>query len=196
MKSYADEHIAYTFRKLMKKVPVDAIKVADIVDAGEINRKTFYYHFHGMEDLILWMVSKPFDRLDLRNSTAANWKSKVLLVANAIEEDKEFFVAVFQSKYEAAIFQQMKISSHRYIAEFIENCRQLESDRLGRAIELSDQTTQYIVDYYNNGVLSLIENWIQTGCAETSQGFVDVMDNLTKNTIFNVLEAFDGEDEG
>lgn len=41
--------IAFAFKELLLEKPLDKITVNDIAEKCEMNRQTFYYHFHDKE---------------------------------------------------------------------------------------------------------------------------------------------------
>lgn len=190
MAGYAQEHIYYTFIDLMSRSKLDDIRVNDIVEKGNINRKTFYYHFHGMEDLLKWCLSMQMSKLDLNDANETNWKEKTRQLIFMIEERKSFFTQLFESKYAASISGYLCTKLRPYIVIFIKNCIRKAEIIRGSAINIERKYFEYIVDYYLKGVVSLVEEWIQGGCSVSSDEFLNIIDNLTKNTIFNVIDAF------
>ena len=99
MARYAEEYTAMVFRELASEMPVDQIRVGDLIEKGKINRKTFYYHFHGIEDLIEWIVVKGIDSLPLSGADSFNWKDKMLLLLDLMERNRAFLSAVYVSRY-------------------------------------------------------------------------------------------------
>lgn len=62
--------LAESLKKAMKKKPFSKITVSELIADCNINRKTFYYHFEDIYDLLKWMfeeeainVLKHFDLL-------------------------------------------------------------------------------------------------------------------------------------
>ena len=43
--------IAYAFKELLLEKPINKITVSDIAEKCDINRQTFYYHFHDIIEL-------------------------------------------------------------------------------------------------------------------------------------------------
>lgn len=70
------------------------------------------------------------------------------------------------------------------------SCRQGEPVSRAAPIVIEAKFFNYIVDYYLKGTMSLVEEWIHGACEERPEDFLNIMDNLTKNTIFNVIDAF------
>lgn len=59
-------HIAENFKKLVVNQPAQCIYVRDIIQASEINRNTFYYHFSDKLDLIVWIFRTEFAEVMLQ----------------------------------------------------------------------------------------------------------------------------------
>ena len=49
--------IADKMRELMKRKPIEKIRVTEICEAADIERPTFYYHFKDKYDLVAWMFT-------------------------------------------------------------------------------------------------------------------------------------------
>lgn len=69
MALYTQDRLADTLKTLMREKPLDDITVQELVDRARVNRKTFYYHYHGISDLINWMyatrLSTRLDGIDI-----------------------------------------------------------------------------------------------------------------------------------
>ena len=60
--------LAESLRNLMRKKPLDKIKIHEIVDACGVNRQTFYYHFQDIYALVEWMYHHDAVELIERNN--------------------------------------------------------------------------------------------------------------------------------
>ena len=50
--------IADTYAALLKKKPLDKITVKELVEACQISRQTFYYHFSDVLEVLTWRVAQ------------------------------------------------------------------------------------------------------------------------------------------
>ena len=50
--------LATSLKNMLSKKTLDKITVKDIVDDCNLNRQTFYYHFHDTYALLEWMRSE------------------------------------------------------------------------------------------------------------------------------------------
>jgi AcrR family transcriptional regulator len=54
--------IAAMFLEMAKKKPVDKITVTDLVEACDISRQTFYYHFQDLLEVIEWLAQQALEK--------------------------------------------------------------------------------------------------------------------------------------
>lgn len=186
MAKYVEEFTAMTLRELMQEKPLDQIKVKDIIERGGINWKTFYYHFHGMEDLLKWMVSKALDGLPTDETTFANWAEQIMALIRLMEKHKAFLLPLSESRYAPVIRSYVYDRLRRYYENFVSNAIALYDT----PVSLSAIEFQCIVDYYLHAVMSVVERWFSAGCQEPCETLVGTIGKLTSYTIFNVLGAF------
>ena len=50
--------LSMSLKKLLSKTTLDNITIQDITNDAEVSRKTFYYHFQDIPDLICYMMEQ------------------------------------------------------------------------------------------------------------------------------------------
>ena len=50
--------LSMSLKKLLSKTTLDNITIQDITDDAEVSRKTFYYHFQDIYDLLDWTLQE------------------------------------------------------------------------------------------------------------------------------------------
>ena len=68
--------LAATLKQLLEKKSLDDITVKEIVEACEVNRQTFYYHFQDIYDLLGWFLEQ-----EARQALAGVGRAKLGLAA-------------------------------------------------------------------------------------------------------------------
>ena len=64
---------AIAFKELLLEKPLDKITVNDITEKCEMNRQTFYYHFHDILELTEWICEEDAERALKENRTYDTW---------------------------------------------------------------------------------------------------------------------------
>ena len=53
-----EKMFADTLKSLMEQMPLEKISIQRLADECRVNRKTFYYHFESIDDLLHWMLTR------------------------------------------------------------------------------------------------------------------------------------------
>ena len=74
--------IAYAFKELLLEKPLNKITVGDIAEKCDMNRQTFYYHFHDILELTEWICEGDAERAlketgPTRPGRRASWPSSI-----------------------------------------------------------------------------------------------------------------------
>ena len=69
--------LAESLKKFMKKKPFSKITVSELVTDCNINRKTFYYHFEDIYDLLKWMFEEDNLRHGLRRRKRSHYQLRL-----------------------------------------------------------------------------------------------------------------------
>ena len=85
--------IADCVKQLMKKKDIRKITIQDIMDATNMSRQSFYYHFKDIYDVLEWITQYDFtDRIACEEGqTMEEWALHVLHV---LEQERPFFERV------------------------------------------------------------------------------------------------------
>ena len=84
--------LSAALKELMNEQPFVKISVGDICERCEMNRKSFYYHFHDKYELVNWMF-----RHELQDALEANpQQDALLLLCTCLYNDVGFYRAALQ----------------------------------------------------------------------------------------------------
>ena len=68
------QELSLALKKLMESKPISRITIRELVEMCGVNRKTFYYHFEDIYDLLKWTLEQEalsfFDQYDLVNDNS------------------------------------------------------------------------------------------------------------------------------
>lgn len=90
-------NLASNLKKLMKEKALSKISISELVKKSNLNRKTFYYHFSGIEELFKWMLEDEAVHIvkdfDLNN----DYKNAILFVMDYVEGNVEILNCAYDS---------------------------------------------------------------------------------------------------
>lgn len=185
--------IAEALRRLMREKELDKITVQEIADAANVNKKTFYYHFHGIGDLICWMHTiEPYETINVEGVRPDNWIDMVQRFARRVQMDSEHITKVYYSSYGGALRQAVIRMFDRATDKYIRSIIVLYDEKFGQPLELTPLQLEYIVGYHAMALYGIVEKWFLRGMQDPVEDFmslVQMMNTLNNFSLFNALGA-------
>ena len=155
--------------KLLNDKHIEEITVSELCKQAEINRATFYRHYHTPHDILLEMEYDFIQRfyespIIERNKT--DLRKRVFYMCEFIYENKEM-VKLFFENYTNADFTLL---FQRYFSDYIENRAFLCKDRAMDKNQLQLMTTFWVY-----GIHGLINQWILKEIPETPEEIAEIL---------------------
>ena len=108
--------LADALKNLLERKPLAKITVSDIIRECGLNRKTFYYHFQDIHDLLKWMLNQEAIERIKSFSAAMEFEEGMLFLLKYIEENKHILNCVCDSLGSLEIKRGLN-QDFEYIAE-------------------------------------------------------------------------------
>lgn len=160
--------------ELMEERGFDGFTVNDLCARADINRGTFYNHYHDKDDLLASLEQELFDRLDSFQEQMAEMSLVTVVMLNAtkqplpllvdlfsyLHEQGDFLHAVLGPGGDASFGPRMRDSVCTNLIECILHERYRNSD---------DPFVGYYVAFFSNAYLGVIMRWLETGMQESPE---------------------------
>ena len=172
--------IMEAFEEILREKQIENINVKDITDKCGLNRKTFYYYFSDIDDL----MNKTFDyevKYYIKNvNSEISERSAVIGFFDMVYKNKEIIYHIYNSSrhehlttfIESVLFNAIREASERYKAEYNVTDRQLD---------LASQALAAIVSSY-------IIKWVDDGMETDIKALVDETYIITKGIMNFMVE--------
>lgn len=88
---------ANALKKLVKEKSFSKVTVSDIIKECQVNRKTFYYHFENVYDLLTWTLEQ--EAIDVVKSfdLTIDYEEAILFAMDYIEKNDQFLNNIYHS---------------------------------------------------------------------------------------------------
>ncbi len=149
------EHIAYVTERLMKNRSIESINVADIIDAAEISRTTFYRYFLDKYDVIIWSYKNKFSKLLADGEVSYRFNTGVL---TTMYENKDFFETALKYRGQNSLLDFITSITYENSIETVK--------RKSGMKELPRDLVNTLF-FYCGGCIELTRKWIEAGMIET-----------------------------
>lgn len=141
----------------MEKKTFSKITVSEIIADCGVNRKTFYYHFDDIYDLLKWMfeeeaieVVKSFDLL-------VDYEEAIAFVMDYVENNSHIINCAFDSigRDELKRF---------FYADLIDVTKSIIEDaRQKYGISLEHDYEDFLIKFYTEAIVGILIDWIKAG---------------------------------
>ena len=160
MAEITKQWIADRMREIMKRKPIDKIRVTEICQAAEIQRPTFYYHFKDKYDLVAWMFCTDAYGTDLTSVASA------AAGMNKMKQEILFYKRAYEGASQNALW--------RYMLEyFVRRYTELVKERLGT--DILDTQLAYSIRFYCMGCVGMTQEWVLNDNITSAETVVQMM---------------------
>lgn len=174
--------LAESLKKLMSEKPFEKIKIQDIVNLCNMNRRTFYYHFKDIYELLEWFYhDEALKQLEI-NSNYDTWTNEFLYLFHYIEANKKITLCVFKSLGREYLENFMYKSIFRVVKNIVYD--------LGSDLEVKECQKDFIANYYTVSLLGTLTHWIQADFTPSPVEITNMTKLIIQGTIRNALERF------
>lgn len=147
--------MADALKKLLQKHNLEHITIQDVADEAQVSRKTFYYHFHDIYDLVEWMLVEDCKNLALQHQGSGIWVRDVAVGLNYATENRGWLLNIYQSMDHL----QLETILRKIVGPLME--ASFEEALAGRPVNEEDR--QFVLEVFTYGVTGLFLSWVGGG---------------------------------
>lgn len=171
------EHkLAEILKTTMSEMPLDEISVTTLTNKCRINRKTFYYHFHDIYDLLtLVFLDEKIDGI----SEVKNIKDMVKCISRYCLKNANFVDATVSSAGKDLFQEFIYNSCYQSLLRFVNDIPESKNITLGEK--------KSIARFYSLGISYSIVYYIATHKTKTSEGMLNSFAFISDKTLENAV---------
>lgn len=170
-----------TLKKLMQKKPLNKISISEITSECGVNRKTFYYHFEDIYDLLMWVFDEEAVEVVKCFYSISDYEDAIYYVMDYVEKNDYLINCTLD-----AIGQEgMK---RFFIKDFIEYNHQLiENVENELNKKLPEDIKQFLIVYISEAIAGLLLDWIRGNTNLDKDKYVKYIVLITGNIIRSTI---------
>ncbi len=174
--------LAATLKQLLEKKSLDDITVKEIVEACEVNRQTFYYHFQDIYDLLGWFLEQEARQALAGKYSATDWQEGLLNAFHYVQDNYKLIFHIFGSGGQALLAGQLNEISQQLMYRVVEaSCQDLN---------IAEQDKHFIARFYKFALAGLLLEWIASGMSQDPAEIVAQADKLLAGEFRRAAEHF------
>ena len=175
MQNSTKQLLANSLKELLNKKSFNKITISDITDNAKLNRKTFYYHFKDIYELVESIyINDIIEELNTID-TYENWQQVYLFITEYILKNKKFIISTYK-------LSPLNKFIYKHTNKMILNV-------LNKKVKGNDLTTkdkEFVSKFYSYAIVGTLGDWIENGMKETSKQMIDRIDKIIEKYIKNI----------
>ena len=154
---HTKKKLAASLKKFMMSKRLDKITVTDIVEDCNVNRKTFYYHFENILDLLKWILDQEAIEVAKQFDLMKDGKEAILFVLNYVEDNARILACA----YDTLGRDEMKRFLYQDFISIIRSAVDSAEQQSGRRI--APEYKELMCQLYTESLAGFLIEWFQSG---------------------------------
>lgn len=145
--------LAASLKKLMEKRPLSKITVRDIIEDCGVNRKTFYYHFQDIYDLVKWMFEAEAIEVVKQYDMIIDYQDAIRFALNYVEENKHICNCALDTLGRDELKRFFQKDFFAVMGRIVE--------QLSEGMSVPEDYKAFLINFYTEAMASLLIDWIR-----------------------------------
>lgn len=178
--------LAASLKKFMAAKSLNRITVTDIVTDCQVNRKTFYYHFEDIYDLLKWILEQEAVEVVKRFDLMVDYKEAILFVINYVEDNSHILACAYDAlgreKMRCFLYQDFISIIRAYI------------DNLEKELHLSADKgfKQFLCNFYAESLAGTLIEWFKNPREQYKDELVEYLSVIFRSSLPETLKNSPG----
>ena len=178
------KQLAAALHKALETKSFDKITISELIESCGINRKTFYYHFQDLFDLLSWMMNQEaisdFKKINL----PYDYNEAIEFVLDYIEDNSDMLKNVIYSSGREEI-HRFFLNTFLGIADtIVKSVEELLDNRL------DDTYREYLCQFYCNAVAGMMIYWIENGEGRDREYAKNTIADIITKSLVKILSEY------
>lgn len=153
-KNYTKDLIKTEFINLLNKKPLHNITVTELAKECNIERKTFYYHYENLPELIKEIFEEELEKVIEEFNESLSWEECFILAAKFILDNKKAIKHMYESDY--------KIDLEKYVFSISGEIMNKYVSRVAKDTKAQEIDIKLIAYFYQCALSSALIQWVAT----------------------------------
>ncbi|MCY6371750.1 TetR/AcrR family transcriptional regulator C-terminal domain-containing protein [Clostridium ganghwense] len=183
MSEITKKALAESLKKQMQTIPLAKITVNDVVDECGLNRRTLYYYFRDIYDLLEWIFKTEIKKVLGKNKTYGTWQKGFLEILSYLCENQKVVLNTYNSIDRDCLENHLHNEIFNLILEVV--------NELAKDLNVSAEDKKYIVKFYEIALVGIISDWIRNNMTEYPEKIIDNLDKIIGGDIYRALLKYE-----
>ncbi|MDD4356122.1 MAG: TetR-like C-terminal domain-containing protein [Smithellaceae bacterium] len=174
--------LAASLKKLLGKSTLDHITIKDIVEDCEVNRQTFYYHFHDIYDLMEWIFWDDVSYLAPNDGETVDWRDGLKKAFKYVLENKSLVMNTYRSFTREQLDRYIGIAVRPFVKNVVAE--------LSTGLNIAEIDREFVIDLFTYALSGVLLAWVEKDMPEDYENQLDKFFLVTDTSIRAALGMF------
>lgn len=143
------------FWQLLEEKPYSKITVKDIVDRCQINRNTFYYHYHDIPELLEYAVRKDTDHIIQSYSKFGSLMDCIAPLVNHCMSRKKAILHIYRSVQREIFLNELEQTALYTVTQYV--------DTVAPELPVHPEDKALLIRFYKCTIVGILLDWMTDG---------------------------------
>lgn len=177
-----EHELARALKEMMSTRSLDDISVSELSKKCNISRKTFYYHYHDIYDLLTQVF---LDEKIANLNSANNINDLIDIIWDYYQKNSSFVDATLDSAGKDLFSEFLYNAIYTTILKFI---NRIDSDKV-LSLSIKRSITRFYAFGYSNSIVYYIENYKNKSLVGLKDNFMFLSDTNLKNSVQKAIKG-------
>lgn len=174
--------LAASLKKFMNKKPLSKITVSEIVNDCKVNRKTFYYHFADIYDLLKWMLEEEAIEVVKNFDLIVDYEEAMMFVIDYVNENQH----ILSCAYDSMGREEMK---RFFYADLIGVMRTvIDGAEKEVGIAISEDYKDFVCNFYTEAISGMLIDWFNDKTVRDKEKTIQYLSTIFLSSLSEVIK--------
>jgi len=181
--------LAGSLKKAMKTKPVSKVTISEIIADCNVNRKTFYYHFEDIYDLLKWILEEEAIEVVKKLDMVIDYEEAILFALDYIDKNHAFLENVYKSLGRDHLKQFFYADMIGIVRGIVDKTEQMED------LTIEEDFKAFLAAMFTEAVAGMLMDLISERGSADREKLVTYTSLVMKTSITNSLKAMRSENQ-
>lgn len=176
--------LAAALKHRLTQTPLDKITVQDLVNDAQVSRKTFYYHFQDIYDLLEWALIDEGRRVLEGHGAGDTWQAKMWNTFVYFRENRSMVLNIYRSVQKDGEFLE------RHVARLLRPLLEQLFDAQPGSEQVQAEDRAFLLDLYSYGMVKLFLHWIGDGMRPEAEQMMARINRLFSGSMGDFIRRY------
>ena len=174
--------LSLTLKTIMRSKEFSDITISEVAKAANLNRKTFYYHFKDLNDLLAWTLEDEAVGLVTKFNLKTDHKVAIHFILDYLEANEEFVDKILNSYARSQVHEFLYRAMREQLLGVIEKICEDES------IELDYEYKKFVAGLSTEAFVGMMIHWRDNTERIPRKNLEEYFSRVFNVSIINLLE--------